>query len=57
MKSYLKINVNFAKDFMFALSSNVYRKNLIADLFKAFNCLHHVLLIAKLDVYAFDMNR
>ena len=57
MKSYLKINVNFAKDFMFALSSKVYRQNLIADLFKAFNCLYHELLIAKLDVYAFDVNR
>ena len=30
---------------------------LIVDLFKGFNCFHHELLIAKHDVYVFDMNR
>ena len=28
---------------------------LMTDLFKAFDCLHHQLLIAKLDAYGFDI--
>ena len=28
---------------------------LVADLYKAFDCLHHELLIAKVDAYGFDL--
>ena len=61
--SYLNIDVDFAKD----LRHNMIEKwkervdtgeafgALMTDLSKAFDCLHHELLIAKLDAYGFDI--
>ena len=39
-----------------ALDSKTYAGAVLTDLSKAFDCLNHNLLIAKLDAYCFDNN-
>ena len=67
MKSYLNINVDFAKDLIHTLPSKHYGKmarkcewwrsvwRLMTDFPKAFHSLHHRLVIAKLDAHGFDI--